>query len=43
MTTSKKEDEEFFRYKQALQEYNSEPLPSLTLPKKERYEKGSLL
>jgi hypothetical protein len=37
------EDEEFFRYKQALQEYNSEPLPSLTLPKKERYEKGSLL
>lgn len=41
-TTNKKEDEEFFRYKKSLEEYNKkvEPLPGT---KKERYEKGSLL
>ena len=28
-TTSKKEDEQFFRYKQALADYKAEALPSL--------------
>ena len=42
-TTSKKEDEQFFRYKQALQDYNSEELPALPSAQRERFERGSML
>lgn len=42
LTANKQEDEEFFRYKQALQEYQN--TPSLAAPpKKSKFEKGSLL
>lgn len=41
-TTNKKDDENFFRYQQALEEYNNQPTKSL-VSKKERYERGSLL
>jgi hypothetical protein len=42
-TITKKDDEQFFKYKQSLQEYKSETLPSLNPQKKERYGRGSLL
>jgi len=41
-TTSKKEDEQFFTYKQALEEYNNEPVVSFSVKKEEKYERGSL-
>jgi hypothetical protein len=40
---SKKDDETFFRYKQALSEYNAEAPRPLIAPRAERYERGSLL
>ncbi len=42
-TLGKQDDENFFKYKQALQEYNSEVPKPLVTPKKERYERGTLL
>jgi hypothetical protein len=42
-TINSKDDEQFFRYKQSLEEYNSQPAPSHIESKKERYERGSLL
>lgn len=42
-TTNKAEDEQFFRYKQALDQYNAEKPASFAAKKAERYERGSLL
>ena len=42
-TTNKKDEEQFFRYKQSLAEYNSTPAEPLVEIKKERYARGSLL
>ena len=42
-TLSKKDDETFFRYKQALQEYNAEAPKPLNILRIERYERGTLL
>lgn len=42
-TTGSKDDEQFFKYKQALDDYNSQAISPVILPKKERYERGSVL
>lgn len=43
ITASQKEDEQFFRYKQALAQYNSEKLPSRSVKRSGKYERGSIL
>jgi hypothetical protein len=42
-TINNKDDEQFFKYKQSLQEYNSTPAEPVYEPKRERYARGSLL
>ena len=42
-TTNKKDDEQFFRYQQALQQYKNEAPAPLVTSRPARYERGSLL
>lgn len=42
-TTNKKDDEQFYNYKQSLAEYNSTPAAPVVEVKNERYPRGSLL
>lgn len=42
-TVNKKDDEQFFRYKQALEQYKNEAPAPLVAARPTRYERGSLL
>lgn len=42
-TINNKDDEQFYKYKQSLHEYNSTPAEPVFVPKRERYPRGSLL
>ncbi len=43
LTATSDEDEQFYRYKQSLAQYNSEVVPPRIRPSFGRYERGTLL
>lgn len=43
MTTSEEEDEDFYAYQKALEEYDNEPAEKVYTSRKAKYTKGSIL